>query len=72
MTDTQIASLTDRIIKAAQNGNTNTVDDLIQHLRTLAHQDGMNALLMDLWDGEEISQDGVEFAIENNNCKDPR
>lgn len=72
MTDSQRIKLTARIIKAAQAGDTNKVDDLVQHLQDEARKDGKNDLLIDLWDAEEISPEGVEFAIENNGCEDPR
>ncbi|WP_214327863.1 hypothetical protein [Nonomuraea sediminis] len=72
MTDNQRIKLTDQIIKAAQRGDIDTVDDLVQHLQDLARQEGKNDLLLDLWDAKEITEDGLEFAVQNNGCNDPR
>lgn len=32
----------------------------------------MEDLLIDLWDTEQITEEGVLFAVENNGAKDPR
>lgn len=72
MSDSQLRTITNQIIKAAQKNDTDKVDDLIDYLAVLARNEGKNDLLIDLWDGKEISAEAVEFAIENNGCKDPR
>ncbi|MFC4006577.1 hypothetical protein ACFOY2_05050 [Nonomuraea purpurea] len=71
-TETKRHQIADQIVKAVQAGHLSRVDDLAEALVELGRRDGMNDLLFDLWDGKEISPEGVEFAVENNGCKDPR
>ncbi|NJP93925.1 hypothetical protein HCN51_31575 [Nonomuraea sp. FMUSA5-5] len=72
MTDKQMATITDQIMKAAAKGNRARVEDLVEALLEAGREEGKNDLLIDMWDGKEITPEAVEFAIENNGCKDPR
>lgn len=72
MTDQQMATITDRIMKAAADGSREIVEDLVEHLLAAGNEEGRNDLLLDLVDADEIGADGVEFAIENNGCTRPR
>jgi|GEM_PF-3696396 len=72
MTDKQIVTITDRIMKAAQKDRREIVEDLVEKLLDSGRADGMRDLLIDLWDAKEIGEDGVEFAVENNGAADPR
>ncbi|MGI5153612.1 hypothetical protein [Microbispora sp. CA-102843] len=62
--------LTAQIVNAIDNPA--RAYDLIEHLWEMARQDGMNDLVIDLWDAKELTTDAVEFAIENNGVTDPR
>ena len=70
--DAERHEITDQIIKAVQRGDLDRVDDLTEALVELGQQQGKDDLLLDLWQGKEIAEQGVEFAIENNLCADPR
>ncbi|MFB4294813.1 hypothetical protein ACBI99_44790 [Nonomuraea sp. ATR24] len=72
MTDKQMAQITDRIMKAAAQGSRDRVEDLVEALLEAGRQEGKNDLLIDLWDAKEITEDAVEFAVENNGCDRPR
>ncbi|NJP28060.1 hypothetical protein FLW53_28440 [Microbispora sp. SCL1-1] len=62
--------LTEKIVATAKDSG--EVYDLIEQLWEMARQDGMNDLVIDLYDAEELTDDAVEFAIENNGVADPR
>jgi len=62
--------LTAQIVEAVDNPT--RVYDLVEQLWEMARQDGMNDLVLDLWDAKEITPDAVEFAVENNGVTDPR
>ncbi|MFB4276068.1 hypothetical protein ACBJ59_12290 [Nonomuraea sp. MTCD27] len=72
MTDQQMATITDQIMKAAAKGDRARVEDLVEHLLEKGREAGKNDLLIDLVDADEISPQAVEFAVENNGCTDPR
>lgn len=61
-----------QIVAAAEAGNANKVANLLDRFTLMARQDGADSLLIDLWGANEISHEGVEFAVENNGCADPR
>lgn len=72
MTATAYQVFADKVLKAAANGDVDKVNDLAEQLWAKARMEGMADLLIDLWDADEISEDGVEFAVENNGAPDPR
>lgn len=72
MTDQEMATITDRIMKAAAKGRREIVEDLVEQLFQDGRQDGMDALLIDLADAGELDDIGITFAVDNNGCTDPR
>lgn len=64
--------IADKIIKAVQSGHLARVDDLAEALVDLGRQAGKDDLIIELWDGQEIDEKGLEFAIENSGTCDPR
>ncbi|MFI6296686.1 hypothetical protein ACIBEJ_34210 [Nonomuraea sp. NPDC050790] len=64
--------LTDLIVKAVRSGDLDEVDRLAEMLVEMGYKEGADSLLIDLWDSEEIGEEAVEFAIENNGVGDPR
>lgn len=72
MTATAYQVFADKVLKAAAKGDVDKVNDLAEQLWAKARMEGMADLLIDLWDADEISEDGVEFAVENNGAADPR
>lgn len=63
-------TLTAEIAKVAHDSD--KLNDVIELLWEMAKRDGANDLITDLWDAEEISEQGLEFAITNNRVADPR
>jgi hypothetical protein len=64
-----IEALTARLLKAT---DLDTKVELIEKLVEAARKDGMEDLLIDLIDTDQITPEAVEFAVENNGAPDPR
>lgn len=66
--------ITDKLVKAGMDriDAEDLITELSEALYEAGRQDGKDDLLIDLWDGKEITAEGVEFAVENNGCTDPR